>query len=147
MPTAKYLQMAADIARHHHERFNGSGYPDGLSGTAIPLAARILSVADVFDALTSKRVYKNAVSVSEAAKELCAGAGTQFDPAVVNAFEARLDVIRMTQARFAAHCAMYDSALTPQRVHLDTASRQTWFLEEFGQRPGEMRREQILSAP
>ncbi len=91
MPNAEYLRMAIDIAKHHHERFDGTGYPDGLAGTAIPLAARIVSVSDVFDALTSDRVYHKAVSPEEAAQIIQAGAGTQFDPVVVGALLSRFD--------------------------------------------------------
>ena len=82
-----FLRMAASIARSHHERFDGAGYPDGLSGENIPLPARIVSVADVFDALTSRRVYKGAMSAEDARRQVAAGVGTQFDPDVIRAFE------------------------------------------------------------
>src|SRR5205085_2889416 len=71
--------------RSHHERLDGSGYPDGLRGDAIPLLARLLSVADCFDALTSSRAYRDALSVPEAVDVLRAGAGTQFEPEFVRA--------------------------------------------------------------
>jgi putative two-component system response regulator len=74
------------IVRHHHERFDGSGYPDGLEGGAIPLGARILSVADAYDALTSKRPYRDALSCEDAIAVLEEAAGTQFDPVIVRAF-------------------------------------------------------------
>jgi putative nucleotidyltransferase with HDIG domain len=74
------------IIRYHHERFDGRGYPDGLAGEDIPLEARILSVADVFDALTHQRSYRKALSRAEAIAELERSAGTQFDLAVVEAF-------------------------------------------------------------
>jgi hypothetical protein len=80
------LQMGALIARSHHERWDGSGYPDGLAGERIPLVARIVAVADVFDALTHERSYKPAWSVEDALEELRAGAGSQFDERVVAAF-------------------------------------------------------------
>lgn len=81
-----FLAMAAIIARFHHERWDGKGYPAGLVGTEIPLPARIVSVADVYDALTSTRPYKEAFS-SEKAKEIIeSGAGCHFDPEVVKAF-------------------------------------------------------------
>lgn len=83
-----FLQMAIAVARSHHERFDGSGYPDGLKGSSIPLAARIVSVADVFDALTSARVYKAAMDPAQARAIVLAGAGTQFDPVVTEAFNA-----------------------------------------------------------
>jgi HD-GYP domain-containing protein (c-di-GMP phosphodiesterase class II) len=79
------------IVRHHHERFDGKGYPDGLAGEAIPLEARIMSVVDVFDAMTHERSYRKALSREEAIAELERGAGTQFDPAVVKAFLALLE--------------------------------------------------------
>ncbi|QXE90954.1 HD domain-containing protein [Geomonas subterranea] len=84
---SELFQMAMDVALWHHERWDGAGYPDGLAGEAIPLAARIVSVADVFDALTSTRIYKEAVSVPRAAQHIISLAGTKFDPGVVRAFE------------------------------------------------------------
>jgi putative nucleotidyltransferase with HDIG domain len=84
------LRMAEAIARSHHERWDGQGYPFGLAGDAIPLAGRIVAVADVFDALTHERPYKPAWPVAEAVAEIERGAGTHFDPAVVAAFR-RLD--------------------------------------------------------
>ncbi len=75
------------VVRHHHEHWDGSGYPDGLAGDAIPLAARVFSVADALDALTTDRPYRPASSFSAARDEIRAGAGTQFDPAVVDAYE------------------------------------------------------------
>ena len=76
--------------RHSHERIDGSGYPDGLKGDAIPLGARILHVADAYDSMTSKRTYRSAMSLHQALGELRAGAGTQFDPDCVAALEAYL---------------------------------------------------------
>lgn len=83
---AGFLAMAADVARYHHERFNGSGYCAGLCGEQIPLAARIVALADVFDALTSKRVYKPAYSYESAEQIILDERGAHFDPAVVDAF-------------------------------------------------------------
>lgn len=80
------IQIACDIAEHHHEHFNGKGYPHGKRGEDIPLAARIVAVADVFDALTSKRPYKEAWDFESAKKAILQGQGSQFDPAVVDAF-------------------------------------------------------------
>lgn len=79
------LTMARNIAASHHERWDGAGYPDGRRGLEIPLEARIISVADVYDALTSKRVYKPAMPHAEAVPIIVAGRGTQFDPQVVDA--------------------------------------------------------------
>ncbi|MEM6552564.1 MAG: HD domain-containing phosphohydrolase [Planctomycetota bacterium] len=83
-----FLDMAIEIAQSHHEKFDGSGYPDRLAGRDIPLAARITAVADVFDALTTKRVYKDAFSVERARDIIRSDTGSHFDPAVVAAFEA-----------------------------------------------------------
>jgi putative two-component system response regulator len=80
------LTAVISIVRHHHERFDGSGYPDALSGGDIPLGARILSVADAYDALTSRRPYRDALSVADALSVLEDASGTQFDPVIVRAF-------------------------------------------------------------
>jgi putative two-component system response regulator len=80
------LREVIQIVRHHHERFDGTGYPDGLKGAAIPLGARILSVTDSHDALTSRRPYREALSEEETLDILEAGSGTQFDPVIVRAF-------------------------------------------------------------
>jgi putative two-component system response regulator len=80
------LQEAASIALTHHERWAGNGYPHGIAGEEIPLAGRIVSVADVFDALTHERPYKKAWAVEDAVSEIKRHSGTQFDPAVVAAF-------------------------------------------------------------
>ena len=84
---ARFFETARAVAREHHERWDGNGYPDGKKGDQISLAARIVSVADVFDALTSKRPYKDAWSVDEGMASIKAGSGAQFDPDVVAAFE------------------------------------------------------------
>ena len=85
-PQAKYLQFARDIALYHHEKYDGSGYPRGLSGDAIPLCARVVAVSDVYDALTSPRVYKPAYSHEVAFDIIRDGRGTHFDPDLVDAF-------------------------------------------------------------
>jgi HD-GYP domain-containing protein (c-di-GMP phosphodiesterase class II) len=74
------------VVRHHHERWDGQGYPDGLEGEAIPLAARVFAVADALDALTTDRPYRPASSFADARREVERGAGSQFDPVVVTAF-------------------------------------------------------------
>ena len=74
------------LVRHHHERFDGAGYPDGLSGEDIPRGSRIILVIDAFDAMTSDRPYRRAVPVADAAKELVRCSGSQFDPRMVRAF-------------------------------------------------------------
>ncbi len=81
-----FLAMARHIARHHHEWWNGQGYPDGLSGEDIPLSARIVAIVDVFDALVSHRVYKSAMSPSEALAIIRERRGVQFDPALTDCF-------------------------------------------------------------
>ncbi len=85
-PSARFLRMARDIAASHHEWYDGSGYPRGLAGQAIPLAARIVALADAYDALTSKRVYKDAFTHEKARAAVIKGRGTHFDPDVVDAF-------------------------------------------------------------
>ena len=81
-----FLSGAAEIVRHHHEHFDGSGYPDGLAGEEIPLGARIFALADAFDAMTSDRPYRKAMSLADALKEIERCSGGQFDPAIATAF-------------------------------------------------------------
>ncbi len=85
--TTPIFKMAAEVANCHHEKWDGSGYPSGLSGTAIPESARIVAIADVFDALTMKRPYKEAWSVEDAVAEIHKISGSHFDPHLVNLFE------------------------------------------------------------
>jgi putative two-component system response regulator len=85
-PEAGFLRMARDIAATHHERFDGTGYPNKLKGTDIPLCGRIVAVADVYDALTTKRVYKNGFSHDIARSMIVQERGTHFDPDLVDAF-------------------------------------------------------------
>jgi putative two-component system response regulator len=84
------LAPVADIIRHHHERFDGKGYPDGLRGAAIPLPTRIIVVADSFEAMTADRSYRRSLGVLAARRELAAHAGSQFDPAIIPPFLALL---------------------------------------------------------
>lgn len=84
---SKVFVMAAQIAHHHHEKWDGSGYPDGLAGDAIPEAARIVALADVFDALTMKRPYKEPWSIEDTLAEIRKGAGSHFEPRLVDLFE------------------------------------------------------------
>jgi HD-GYP domain-containing protein (c-di-GMP phosphodiesterase class II) len=109
------LEMAEAIALTHHERWDGSGYPAGLSGAAIPLVGRVVAVADVFDALTHSRPYKDAWPVADAVAEIRSQAGRQFDPDVVRAFtqvvcEAPVSV----ECRSSAPVAADDRHPTPQ---------------------------------
>ena len=93
-----FLDEAKLVVRHHHERWDGTGYPDHLDGERIPLSARVFSVADTFDALTTLRPYRQPSSIAEAKAIIAEESGTQFDPAVVEAFmtvdEQVLDGIR-----------------------------------------------------
>jgi putative nucleotidyltransferase with HDIG domain len=94
-----FLKKATDAVRHHHENYDGSGYPDGLAGDHIPLIARIVAVVDAFDAITTDRRYRKASSKEEAVEEIRKNRGKQFDPAIADAFirlveNGRLDVIK-----------------------------------------------------
>jgi response regulator RpfG family c-di-GMP phosphodiesterase len=91
------FEMARDVAMHHHERWEGGGYPDGIPSKSFPLVTRIVSVADVFDALINRRPYKEPWPIRDARQAITEGAGTQFDPDVASAFLALLD-----QGRFDA---------------------------------------------
>ena len=90
-----FLEEATLIVRHHHERWDGRGYPDGLRGEEIPLAARVFAVADALDALTTDRPYRDAVRWDQARVEIRRASGTQFDPAVIAAYD------RLSDATFA----------------------------------------------
>jgi putative two-component system response regulator len=96
-----FFHVAIQIAQSHHERWDGTGYPDGLSGTAIPFSARLMALADVFDALTSRRIYKPPMSLDAAVGVILEGRGSHFDPEVVGAFLAHLDEFRAIAARHA----------------------------------------------
>src|SRR5438045_9447077 len=89
--TARFFETARAIAREHHERWDGKGYPDGKKGEEISLAARIVSIADVFDALTSKRPYKEAWSAEAGLQAIEAGAGERLAPEVVAGLRARAE--------------------------------------------------------
>jgi putative two-component system response regulator len=102
------LQNAAVVALTHHEKFDGSGYPRGLVGEAIPLYGRIVAVADVFDALTSERPYKKAWTLDAAVSFLKEGAGSHFDPACVQAFLANWDEVVEIRGRYSDVAAAVD---------------------------------------
>jgi putative two-component system response regulator len=97
---SELLQYAAVIARSHHERIDGTGYPDGLKGEAIPLSCRIVAVADVFDAMTSKRPYQEAATVDAAITYIKAGAGTQLEAKCVEVFLTALPQVLEIKDRF-----------------------------------------------
>ncbi len=98
----KWFELARQITYSHHEKWNGEGYPQGLTGKTIPLSARIVAVADVFDALTSDRPYKHAWPIEQATQEIQNSSGSHFDPHVVSAFMALIDSgeIRSIKERF-----------------------------------------------
>lgn len=121
--SSNFLQMAREIAFSHHERWDGAGYPEGLKGTEIPLAARIVAIADVYDALSTKRVYKEAYSHDRCVATIRQEAGTQFDPDLVEAWLA-------VEARFGEIARHYrDDAGAPE-VAKPTGG-------EFGEAAGE----------
>lgn len=95
---SEYLNMATKMAAYHHEWWNGNGYPYGKSGEEIPLCARIMAVADVFDALTSKRCYKSAMPMEKAYSIIREESGTHFDPNVVEAFFGAVDIGEITES-------------------------------------------------
>ena len=97
---SRYIQTGSIIALNHHERFDGTGYPHGVAGKDIPLVARIVSVADVYDALVSPRPYKKAWTVADAQDYLEKHAGSQFDPLCVEAFFERIDAINSIHENF-----------------------------------------------
>ena len=80
------VDVSVNVAHYHHEKWNGQGYPDGLKGTEIPLEARIMALADVFDALVSRRCYKDAYSYNQAFKIITSSDGSHFDPELVKYF-------------------------------------------------------------
>ncbi|WP_343628916.1 HD domain-containing phosphohydrolase, partial [Roseateles sp.] len=98
--TGGLLGMARRIALAHHEKWDGSGYPEGLAGDSIPIEARIVAIADVFDALTSIRPYKPAWPVEQAVEHLRAQAGRHFDPALVELFVSVLPKVVEVRERF-----------------------------------------------
>jgi len=109
VPGAEYLRMAEDIAASHHEWYNGAGYPAGLKGRAIPLAARIVAIADVYDALTTRRPYKPPYSHEESVAIILKASGTQFDPDLISAF-------RKCESAFAVLAAQLADDDTPLPV-------------------------------
>jgi len=110
--------MARDIARSHHERFDGSGYPDGLAGEDIPLCGRIVALADVYDALTTKRVYKPAFSHEKSREIIINGMGSHFDPDIVRAFLQNEDRFMEILNRFAAREEFEAASLLKSRAEM-----------------------------
>jgi HD-GYP domain-containing protein (c-di-GMP phosphodiesterase class II) len=91
----RFFENLIPIIYHHHERYDGKGYPEGKAGEKIPLGARILAVADAFDAMTSDRSYREAMKEKDAVRELCNHSGSQFDPIVVETF---VEIVRRRAA-------------------------------------------------
>lgn len=110
------MQMSATVALCHHERWDGKGYPNGLKGKDIPIEARIASLADVFDALTSKRVYKPSFSVDQTLKMIDDESGTQFDPTVVKAFYKCLGKITPIMEKYAPKSGDGTPAKLPEAI-------------------------------
>jgi putative two-component system response regulator len=95
-----FLALAKEITRWHHEKWDGSGYPDGLIGEAIPVSARLMALADVFDALTCRRVYKPPMPLMQARTIIVADRDRQFDPDVVDAFLSIFDQFQTITERY-----------------------------------------------
>jgi len=112
-----YGELAEDIARHHHERWDGHGYPDGIFGSAIPLAARIVAVCDVYDAMTHDKAYRRALSGEEAIAEMLRGRALQFDPKLIDLFGPMITRLRAEHAYLDAFLgqAARQTALTVAR--------------------------------
>jgi len=104
-----FLKHAKEIARSHHEKWNGKGYPEGLAGDAIPLSARIMALADVFDALISRRVYKEPMSYAAARDIIINDRGSHFDPDIVDAFIDRFDAFTEIAEQYADSKAMVNA--------------------------------------
>lgn len=121
-PHAKFLQMARDIAATHHERFDGSGYPRGLRGDEIPLVGRIVALADVYDALTSRRVYKPALTHEVARSMIVAESGKHFDPEVVAAFVSAEGEFQAIRERFSNQSAEHSLAGAASASDSDAAA-------------------------
>jgi putative two-component system response regulator len=99
--TVEFLDIAKEIAHYHHEKWNGLGYPEGLSGNAIPISARLMALADVFDALICKRVYKIAFTYDEAYEIIVRDSGTHFDPDIVTAFVEHFEIFKKIAEAYA----------------------------------------------
>jgi putative two-component system response regulator len=122
-PDAEFLRMAREIALTHHERYDGSGYPQGLVREEIPLSGRIVALADVYDALTAKRVYKNAMTHDVAKSLILEESGVHFDPDVVDAFlEAEADFVSIQRGFADDESADYFVNMFPAEPQAATVS-------------------------
>jgi response regulator RpfG family c-di-GMP phosphodiesterase len=117
--TSSMMQLGAEIAHTHHEKWNGLGYPNGLSGEAIPLSGRIVAVADVFDALINVRHYKEAWALGDAIELLRTERGRHFDPNCVNALLHRLDEAMDIQKQYSEDSASLTAPLAVSRSILN----------------------------
>jgi HD-GYP domain-containing protein (c-di-GMP phosphodiesterase class II) len=119
---ATSLQEALPVILHHHERVDGAGYPAGLAGAQVPLEARVVAVADVWDALTSRRAYRDPMAPEDALAHIIAGSGTHFDPAVVDALAAHLrDTEGITTHAEGAAEEAWDAAQTCHEIDREPA--------------------------
>jgi putative two-component system response regulator len=101
LPTPnRFLHIAREIANGHHEKWDGSGYPLGLKGDDIPISARLMAVADVYDALISRRIYKEAFTHEDAVAYILQGNGTHFDPEVIEAFQQIQEEFRLIAIKY-----------------------------------------------
>jgi len=116
----KFLKIAKEITLYHQEKFDGSGYPEGLKGEQIPLSARIMAVADVYDALISKRVYKEPVSHEKGVAIMREGRGTHFDPDIFDAFLEIQDTFLEVALRYADA----EDELQKKKEHLSLFARE-----------------------
>ncbi|WEJ73121.1 two-component system response regulator [Pseudomonas sp. PSE14] len=114
---ADFLRYAKEIARSHHERWDGAGYPEGLSGERIPMAARMLTLIDCYDEMTSRHAYRTSLGPDEAAAKIKAGAGSQFDPRMVEAFSEAAEGFASIALRYADS----DEALGLELLRLEDA--------------------------
>ena len=115
--TLSFLAVAKEIAMWHHEKWDGSGYPDGLSGDDIPIPARLMALADVFDALSSRRIYKEPMPFDAAVRLIIEGSGKHFDPDIVDAFIANKEMFLEILQRHADTEESLDHKLTSMRSH------------------------------
>lgn len=122
LPNSKFLNYTFQMSRYHHERFDGQGYPDGLSGQNIPILARILAVADVYDALVSERSYRQAMSHEQAYNIITQGAGVQFDPQVVAAFQRVHMDIYEAHRQLSAHMQQMDTKQISKQQLMNNAN-------------------------
>ncbi len=110
----EYRKMAYEVARYHHEKWNGKGYPEGLKGEEIPLCARIMAVADVFDAVSEKRCYRDAMSLEQSFDIIKQGSGVLFDPSIASTFLSIKDRVEQVHSEFAAEAEAEAEALKSQ---------------------------------